>query len=84
MLSDLIIYFKNLLRVAKLKKMINTFIIAELQAVCQEYYDRICKIQGSKFDIEKVVEHSDYKVIHWRTFINYNIVLVTQYSKIHI
>lgn len=37
-------------------------IIGELKSVCQEYYDRICQVESSKYDLEKEVEYKDYMV----------------------
>merc|ERR1711953_1036345 len=34
----------------------------ELKSVCQEYYNRICEVESSKYDLEKEVEYKDYKI----------------------
>merc|ERR1712154_463636 len=34
----------------------------ELKRVCQEYYDRICAVESSKYDLEKEVEYKDYMI----------------------
>jgi len=34
----------------------------ELKSVCQEYYDRICQVESSKYDLEKEVEYKDYMI----------------------
>ncbi len=34
----------------------------ELRALCKEYFQRICQIESTKFDMEKEVEFRDYKV----------------------
>ena len=36
--------------------------LGELKSVCQEYYNRICEVESSKYDLEKEVEYKDYKV----------------------
>merc|ERR1712018_566598 len=34
----------------------------ELKSVCQEYYNRICQVESSKYDLEKEVEYKDYMI----------------------
>ena len=46
-------------------------IIGELKSVCQEYYDRICQVESSKYDLEKEVEYKDYMVWIWKNEIDF-------------
>ena len=65
----------------KLKEMIDIVnsiiylisIIGELKSVCQEYYDRICQVESSKYDLEKEVEYKDYMVRKWINKIDFKI-----------
>merc|ERR1711992_421497 len=34
----------------------------DLRELCQNYHDRICKIEGTKYDSEKEVEWKDYQI----------------------
>ena len=36
--------------------------LGEIKALCKKYYERLCEIEGTKYDIEKEVEFKDYRV----------------------
>lgn len=35
---------------------------ATLQAICKEYYERLCKLESEKYDTEYLVRQKDYEV----------------------
>lgn len=35
---------------------------AALQAICKEYYQRLCKLESEKYDTEYLVRQKDYEV----------------------
>lgn len=40
----------------------NDHISGELRSLCEDYYQRICKIESEKYDTEKEVEFKDYQI----------------------
>lgn len=42
--------------------LLKLFILAELQTVCRSYYEKICKLEEDKYDLEVIEKHKAFEV----------------------